>query len=81
MAAGMREEGDADGALLAIAMHGAWLSPGDAVELEDDDVTFPEDVVLMGAGGCALLKLAPGRSPAKIGRPQPAEVEKSRLVW
>ena len=50
------------------------------MRLETDDISFPEDGVLMEAGDVALARIAPSGRPAKVGRPQPAEFERGMMV-
>ena len=71
----MRNEGGVEGGLLTLAMHQSALRPGEATQLEDEDVTLPEETLMLEMTDRALLRVAPGGRPAKVGRPQPAECD------
>lgn len=51
---------------------GGWFRPGGLCAVCPEDVTLPEDVLLMAAG--ALIRVPPGGRPAKAGSPQPAAI-------
>lgn len=58
------------GALIHVA-HASWMRPGETVEVCKQDVSLPEDIWMVAGGGGALIRVAPGRRPAKSGRQQP----------
>ena len=60
---------------MCIAMHQTALRPGEATESELDDVTLPEEALMLQQTEKALIRVAPGGRPAKVGRPQPAECD------
>lgn len=75
IASEQRRLGDVEGSLMTIVLHAGWLRPGEGTALIDEDVHLPEEPTLMRGGGGALIRVAPSGRPAKVGRPQPAQVD------
>ena len=52
---------------MCIAMHQTALRPGEATKMELNDVTLPEEAIMLQPTEKALIRVAPGGRPAKVG--------------